>query len=470
MLKCSYCLTPGRNMAKVQDVLDALEGKGGISNLIQRYLKEGLPSYPKICDRCLDRIIHRYSKCRICGGPTECNIFVEFDSGQVQIYGDETSVFNMCRFCSSIYNQCGNCGRAVLKQLHHRESHCFLCYPSVRVFPYNYIPDVWQYLHHEKTSWTLSRNHKQENYFGLEFETKIYDNEFPNDTLYRDYVFTLTRPQLIRGIFAKHDGSIMPGFELVTYPTPFSSFQYNSYPLYRWMREIQKLNPDIRASTEESLVCGLHIHLSRHSLTPLLIYKMAAFCYTNYLNLTVIGGRQYNKYCQSSVLVGRDIHNGGYLNRGYLAKQVLREVDSPKQFRYFLLNLIPENTIEFRFFKAVYDIQRIKSYVEFVDSLTFFCREHPIGEVRFSVYQRWVEHHKKRYPNLAACLIANADKFADCCQSVYGIMKEKNWKTDYQTILNNFGVNPEASFWEDRIDELPPIYTVPPVISPEEEL
>lgn len=195
--------------------------------------------------------------------------------------------------------------------------------------------------------------------------------------------------------YMKDDGSISSGFELVTHPMSFNYIRTTSF-FPETFDILKEIYPAIEEQTDEG-TCGLHVHLSRSALKPLHLFKMAAFAYSNSRNLQIIGRRSLNSYCTDDLCVS-------------LPRQItFRSNDE----RYRLLNLRPQNTVEFRFFKSTLNISEFMSSIEFVHSLYLFSNEIPIGEVSWLRFMEFVNKNRKEFANLNELFENNNTRFSE---------------------------------------------------------
>jgi hypothetical protein len=207
----------------------------------------------------------------------------------------------------------------------------------------------------------------------------------------------------------KHDGTVRPGFEIVTMPMT-RNYLEDSDLIPKILKTMTELVPDISRNIREHPYCGLHVHVGRKYLLPLQIYKMAAFCYINKDNLTLIGRRELNEYCKS------------HISR-YLPDQVKRR--GIKDERYSLINLVNHNTVEFRFFKGTTDINDIWVAIEFVDSLRAWCGKSGIKDRLWSIYYQYILNNKNLYLHLIKHIQAvGIDQFEDPDTEPRGIVKK----------------------------------------------
>lgn len=197
-------------------------------------------------------------------------------------------------------------------------------------------------------------------YFGIELECEV---ETPPD-LVDDATKHLYRSQVAERIqhtykdfaFAKHDGSMFNGFEVVSIPLSRDAHAT------RWI-------PFLEAARENGLQirnsCGMHVHVSREWLTPLQIGKMLAFVCNpkNEDFMKIIAGRK------PPVIKSKNYPDG----KAYAEMSPKKITDVTKhRDRYSALNLVNPETIEFRIFKGTLNLHILMKNIEFCDALVRF--------------------------------------------------------------------------------------------------
>ena len=152
-------------------------------------------------------------------------------------------------------------------------------------------------------------------------------------------------------VIFKHDGSLASsgGFEIVTAPADL--------PLHK-----EKFTPVFNEFPPELIVdssTGMHIHLDRNALSPLMLGRMTEFMHNpnNKDFIQVVGERVFNTYSNQLGLGYRNVldsSNGGS--------------------RYGTLNLCPQQTVEFRIFKSPKTFPSFIKNLEFVVALVQYFR------------------------------------------------------------------------------------------------
>ena len=155
---------------------------------------------------------------------------------------------------------------------------------------------------------------------------------------------------LDRFVIFKHDGSLNSGgFEIVTAPADLPVHKLKFRPVFAEFPEALHITN----------TTGMHIHLDRNALSPLMLGRMVDFMHNpdNKEFIEVIGERACNNYSQQSQM-------------GY--RHVLEQNSGGS--RYHTLNISPKNTVEFRIFKSPSTYTQFAKNLEFVVALLQFFR------------------------------------------------------------------------------------------------
>ena len=198
-------------------------------------------------------------------------------------------------------------------------------------------------------------------YYGLELE---YSNT--NSVQVKEKMLDLYKD---KWLYNKSDGSLSDGVEIVTSPCDYKSIMW----LLDKMKDPIK---NITSGTKYTQNAGIHIHVSRKSIPSYNIYKLS------YL----LNNKQAKEL--SSImfyLSGRNVKvSDNYLGR-YARIGDITEFKNETD-RYLALNLTNKHTIEFRIFKATNDMDKVKSYINFVESMIKFVDITPFKDINLNNY------------------------------------------------------------------------------------
>jgi len=233
----------------------------------------------------------------------------------------------------------------------------------------------------------LDENRKTTQMFGIEIETFSIQDKAP-PTIIKDLEENYLRGQAL----CKSDGSIgTNGIEIVSTAMSFNYIK-NTDLFYNFYNNIKDyLGSYSRQET------GVHIHISRDTLTKLQILRIVEFINNemNFNYISRIAGREFfnNHYCEAIFknknVLELDSYFKNYPNLIYSAK-------------YSAVNLSKKSTVELRIFKGNIRFDVLNRYVEFTDCLINFVKNRPVSHNDYVKFIQFVDENKKIYPFLYA--------------------------------------------------------------------
>lgn len=186
----------------------------------------------------------------------------------------------------------------------------------------------------------------------------------------------------------KEDSSISTGsyegFEIVTRPMNFDN------QISAWTKFCEGKPSALRSWDVGS--CGLHIHVSRASITPLTLGKLLVFV---------------NASNNSDMIKRIARRDSGQWARRY-EKNFTDAVKSAPA-RYEAINLLPANTIEFRIFRGTLKVETLLSYIEFVKAAVEFCSNSSMQSLGEDDFKKWLVKQPKLRNLKATLSIMNSD-------------------------------------------------------------
>lgn len=270
----------------------------------------------------------------------------------------------ICADCASrYYTRCRECGRYFIPN---GSSKCHRCSNDV------YTKDINSYgtkpipvfKNIEDSS---NESEKNKRYYGLEMEfnytdphrvrmkaKKLYNNKY---------------------LYNKADSSIYSGVEVVTSPLDKGSVEYV-------LNNFEKSFEYIRNNENYTHNAGIHIHVNRKSIHPMVRYKL--FMLLN--NKMSIKDKNMLYYLSGRVMkenlsLGKIEVDDHYYTAGKGTINYKKSSD-----RYQAINVNNYNTFEFRLFKSIADKDTILSYVELVDTMVDFCGETGVKNITIANY------------------------------------------------------------------------------------
>lgn len=222
-------------------------------------------------------------------------------------------------------------------------------------------------------------------YIGMELEVEL-KKKFQK-TLTREMVANEFQKSVKDIIYIKHDGSIggpeargKTGFEIITHP---GTFEW-------WMKEFPYKR--IRALTRychsfDTKTCGTHFHLSKNAFTPLHLYKFAQFHYRNREFVNFIAERYSAQYAGYNVEEEKQLTRAAKEKRNQIAR------------KYIAVNMLPEHTVELRYFRGNMKPERIKKNLQFLYATFVFSKTYGIHEMTFLKFVEFVAEWHNENPD-----------------------------------------------------------------------
>ena len=337
------------------------------------------------CDHCNSNTL-RDELSSVTNGDTEeevrvCNSCYEENCSECQHSGCETMVIgrmsealngrnNEVYFCSECHSdytsECYDCDVSITlsPSLHHDpsgERYCRSCYPNNNVRIHNYSWSPSETVFQGTDDWREGKFHKRgQAFYGVELEI---------DTPHHSHTDVANNCPLLsneRFVYCKEDSST-DGFEVITQPMSF-----DAQKKFGWRNVLEQLHSN-GARGYDSGNCGIHVHVTKESYSPLTWWKVLEFSYTcqSYLKMFAQRNGNYN-YCK---------YKPADYYRGYDNKK--NTYPSNPRERYVHINF-PSNhpTGEFRMFRATTKMDRFWASIEFVYSLVSFCENHGYAYIK----------------------------------------------------------------------------------------
>ena len=283
---------------------------------------------------------------------------------------DEVIIEGECYKRSEVhYEECVSCGTDTLVgNLYHGE--CYSCLPDDYKIQ-GYGAKAEDQLEFKARRVKLQRGSDITQYFGIELEYEV-PNKQRKAQMY-------VMEKLLDHAIMKYDGSIRNGFEIVTCPATFDIHKE------RMGSFLDNLPPEFDRSSST----GMHVHISRRSLTKLGIGKMTEFLnrLDNQTFVRKIAGRNSNNYQKA--------------NSDYTIKRSL----STHFDRYNNINLQNSQTIELRIFSTPLTKEDFNVKLEFCKALADYCQpsqqETSLKEsTSVKAFMSWLTKMRYDYKNL----------------------------------------------------------------------
>lgn len=183
-----------------------------------------------------------------------------------------------------------------------------------------------------------------------------------------------------REFILKEDGSLDYGFEVVTMPYTLKHHQDK----FGWSGVFKDAGPYVRSGRSDTN-CGMHVHINRNALSPLVIGKMLVFVNSDKTDdfIRQVAQRDSARWAQK---MDKKISDGSGGHTG----------------KYERLNVCDYRpTVEIRIFKGNMRADRILKNIEFCHALVMYCRQCSIRDADNSAkFKYFVSENRKDYPNL----------------------------------------------------------------------
>ena len=198
----------------------------------------------------------------------------------------------------------------------------------------------------------------------------------------------------------KHDGTVYTGFELASNIFNFNDFTGESSPRLRIIKQYFEKLRTLKPSTESEDGAGMHIHVGRQAIDPARIYDLNKMIVKWRNFIEKIGERAFTEYC-SNICNSRDF----CLKRGKYGDDGDGDYHDDSDFKYRVLNVIPEHTVEFRFFKSTASFATFIKNMQFAVSVFHFTKNNNYT-AKSDPLETWAQYidfclkHSETYPFL----------------------------------------------------------------------
>lgn len=293
-----------------------------------------------VCDNCFN---DNYIVCANCGEITH-----RYDSY-------DTTDGDVCEYCyHNCYIECYECGEIVHQDYSTYDEntdkyYCNTCYDNLNEFinDYCYKPSPLFY------------GTDNNMFMGIELEIDEGGHLSENAE-------NLLNIDGKDRIYCKHDGSLNDGFEIVSHPMTLHYHINNMC----WSDILEKC-VNMGYQSHNTSTCGLHIHISKNSLGN--TFEQIDDTIANILYFV-------EKHWQKMLLFSRRTQEN--INR-WATRYGIEPDDTPKKLldkakknfnRYQAINLLPTNTIEFRFFRGTLKYSTFIATLQLVYFICNFCK------------------------------------------------------------------------------------------------
>lgn len=301
--------------------------------------------------------------------------------------GDDDSP--LCHHCfDNHYLNCDRCGSLIRRDdanyltSDSEEPFCYDCYclesRESSIHDYNYKPEPLFYGEGDR-------------YFGIELEI---DGGGERSAPAEEILSIANQEHEL--IYCKHDGSLTDGFEIVTHPMTLG-FHCNSMP---WQALLQKAR-SLGYTSHQANTCGLHLHVSRSAL-GLDVYQQDAVI----ARILYFFERHWHELLKFSRRTAYQL-NRWAARYGYKEqpKEILDHVKKNYVGRYTCVNLVNEETVEFRIFRGTLKYNTLIATLQMVNRICDVALILSDDELKALSWTSFVSQlSEEEYPELIAYL------------------------------------------------------------------
>ncbi len=193
-------------------------------------------------------------------------------------------------------------------------------------------------------------------------------------------------------VYAKYDGSIHRGFELVSHPFSWDWLQPTGRKL--WEKLLAKLRSQ-GCRSYDTQTCGMHVHVSRKALDVKQLLRLQRLAHNNPDLIHMLSRRRRENLNQWANPRDTNLTEQMRLARG---------VQGHKERRYAAIN-VTEHTVEIRIFRGTCDDTGFFGNLEAVRSLVEFSKQEGGVFPRAKDYFTFLKEHKAEYPDLIGTIL-----------------------------------------------------------------
>ena len=213
-------------------------------------------------------------------------------------------------------------------------------------------------------------------YFGIELEIESGGKD--------KYELACTLPDFV---YAKCDGSLDDGFEIVSHPATYR-WLMNHKEDWQQMLEVRKLG--WRSFQTET--CGMHIHLSKVAFGNHHLYKFMKLFYDNPEFILKISQREDKKNLKQWSSVDLD-------QKRLLHRAIDKHTHSHED-RYTAVNLDRPETVEVRVFRGTMLAKLFWKNIEFVKAAYEYSYNYKVADMTEIQFRKYIKINKREFTNL----------------------------------------------------------------------
>lgn len=205
-------------------------------------------------------------------------------------------------------------------------------------------------------------------YFGVELEMELPTDVSHDDDEFAELVYSITSSGFW---YVKRDGSLEDGMECVSHPATIQRWRKQDLG---WTDKARKMG----YRSYDTRTCGMHVHISRSSLSDWEWYKMACL----FRDSDPLINRAARRY------IGRWASNSLYDTSSDVVYKIKRKGGFE---RYRALNFMPKHTAEVRIFQGTLDKRAVGRNIEMVNAMYHFTKGYGLSDMKEVPFLDWLK-------------------------------------------------------------------------------
>jgi len=255
-----------------------------------------------------------------------------------------------------------------------REIHlCDGCYDNYArqcsIHNHNYVPDKVKFYNAVSESRNLL-------HFGIELEIESCGND--------KYKLASSLPDFV---YAKADGSLRDGFEIVSYPASYRWLIDNKEAWNKLLKIRQKGWCSYQTET-----CGMHIHLSKIAFGNYHLYKFMKLFYDNPKFITKISQRTSSTNLNRWASISDDEH--------HIKNKAKEKRTYDYEERYTAVNVGREHTVEIRIFRGTLLPESFWKNIMFTKAAFEYSYKGKVNDMTEIGFRHYIKTNKNEFPEL----------------------------------------------------------------------
>jgi len=308
--------------------------------------------YYDMCDHCYGLFpdTEEYNNETLCEPCLEAVVRICYTCGEQTTDWRSVAGHSLCEACSEEYGECAGCGDLIASESAYYTDfdgpfclHCFEAREEQDEDGDDYDGEV---IHRYHCGHRLQFRGDGPLYFGVELEVQTPSNQA---------TYVAERIGVQGDWYFEHDGSVYPGFELITYPC---SLEYHKTQ-FPWENITATARTHGGRSHDATCSCGLHVHVTRSAIEQMGRDTIAKVVYF------------LNAQPAMAEAVARRASSYGEVRK----KSSVGMATSENYGRYNAVNIENSRTIEFRLYKGTLVHTTILATLEFTDAVIRWCAE-----------------------------------------------------------------------------------------------